>query len=109
MGTLIITAGGFSNLPATAPTGWPANVTWPGGASPNGAKTYTINDADWISLLTWTAASQTSIQGTVAAPSTPTPSQILLAWLLVWVNGTKNAVQQYFTSPPAPPSPITIQ
>lgn len=108
MGTLIITAGGFSNLPASPPSGWPPAVTWPGGASPNGSKTYTINDADWQSLLTWTAASQASIQGTPQTPSTPTAGQILLAWLTIWINATKNAVQQFQTPVPVPPPAITI-
>lgn len=108
-GTLIITAGGFSNLSTTAPPNWPATVTWPGGASPNGSKTYTISDADWVRILTWTAASQASVQGTVGAPSTPTPGAILLAWLQIWVNGTINSVAQYFTTPAVPGPPPVVQ
>lgn len=108
MGTLIITAGGFSNLPAQTPAGWPANVTWPGGASPNGSKTYNVSDADWQKVLIWIANSQASVQGTVGTPSTPTPGQLLLAWLQVWINGTVSAVQQLFTTPVVPPAPISI-
>jgi hypothetical protein len=109
MGTLIVTASGFSNLPASAPTGWPATVTWPGGASPNGSKTYTINDADWVKVLTWTTVSQASLQGTIATPSTPTPQQILLGWLQIWIGGTVSAIVNLFTVPavPGPPPVIT--
>lgn len=108
-GTITITASGFATLPASAPPGWPSTVTWPGSQSPNGTKTYTITDANWQSLLTWVAASQGSIQGTTTSPSTPTAPQILLAWLQIWVNGTIIAVQQYFTTPASPPTPIVIQ
>lgn len=108
-GTLTVTAGGFSTLPASAPAGWPATVTWPGSTSPNGSKVYTISDADWVKILTWVAASQTSIQGTVTTPSTPTAPQILLSWLQIWVNGTVSAVVQYFTTPAVPPAPPVIQ
>lgn len=108
-GIVTITASGFSTLSATAPEGWPSNVTWPGGGSPNGTKTFTISDAAWVQLLTWTAASQTSLQGTVAVPSTPSAAQVLLAWVMIWANGTVAAVQSYFTTPPTVPAPITIQ
>ena len=108
MGTLIITAGGFSVLSATPPPNWPATVTWPGSTSPNGAKTYNISDADWVKILTWTASSQASLQGTVAAPSTPTPGQILLAWLQIWTTGTIDAIVRFFTPPVVPPAPPTI-
>ena len=108
MGTLTITASGFSTLGASAPANWPNTVTFPASGNPNGTKTYTINDADWLALLTWTAASQPSVQGTAQTPSTPTPGAILLAWLAIWANGTKSAVQQFNTAAPVAPAPITI-
>lgn len=108
MGTLTVTASGFAALPATAPANWPATVTYPAGGLPNGTKSYTISDADWETLLTWVASSQPSVQGTVQTPSTPTPAQLLLAWLSIWTVGTKNAVQQFNTPVAAPPAPITI-
>lgn len=108
-GTLVITASGFSNLPATAPAGWPATVTWPGSQVPNGSKTYTISDADWIKIITWTAASQASVQGTAAVPSTPTAGAILLAWVQIWASGTISAVSQYFTTPAVPGTPPVVQ
>jgi hypothetical protein len=107
MGTITITASGFSNLGAQ-PVNWPTTVTYPTSGSPNGTKTYTINDADWLSLLTWTAASQSSVQGTTLAPSTPTASAILLAWLQIWINGTETAVQQFETPAVVVPAQITI-
>lgn len=106
MGTLTITASGFANLPATQPTTWPADVTYPAGGSTNGTKTYTITDADWQKLINWVADSQFS--GTVAAPATPTAAQILLAWVNVWAQGSIQATRQYFTQPATPPAPITF-
>ena len=112
-GTLIITAAGFTNLGATPPAGWPANVTWPAGASPNGSKTFTINDADWQGVLTWMAANQqaqiSAVTGSSVLPLTPTATQILLAWLQIWTKSTVAAVQQFNTAPAAPPAPISIQ
>jgi len=112
MGTLTITAAGFSVLGASAPPNWPSNVTFPATGNPNGTKTYTINDVDWLALLTWVAASQLngieSITGTTTLPQTPTAAQLLLAWLLIWTNGTKSAVQQYNIPAVVVPAPITI-
>lgn len=101
MGTLTVTAAAFAALPAAAPAGWPAGVTWPGGGNPNGTKSFTISDAHWVQLITWVAATQ-------AVPPTPTAPQLLLAWLGVWTQGTINAVSQYFTTPPVVPPPIVI-
>lgn len=113
MGTLTITASGFSNLGVSPPANWPSgNATFPANGNPNGTKTYTVNDADWLSLLTWVAASQFQATGggrvQPGAPATPTAAQILLAWLSIWVEGTKSAVQQYNTVPVQTPAPITI-
>lgn len=102
MGTVTITASGFSNLGSSAPANWPPGVTFPATGNPNGTKTYTINDADWLSLLTWTASSQFN------SGNAPTAQQILLAWLQIWINGTKNAVSQYNTTPAVTPAPISI-
>ena len=104
MGTLTITAASFSALPAQAPTNWPTGLTWPGAGSPNGTKSVTISDSDWIKLLTWTAASQIN---PVVTPA-PTAPAILLAWVQVWINGTISAVQQFFTTPPVVPPAIGI-
>lgn len=106
MGTLTITSSGFAATPASAPAGWPAGITWPASATVNGTKTYTINDADLVSLLTWAAA--TTITPNLVTPPTPTALQVLVNWLQIWVNGTKNAVQQFFTPVVAAPSQITI-
>lgn len=113
-GTIVVTIAGFANLPVTAPPGWPsASVTYPGGASPNTSRTYTVNDADFQLMLTWIAASQLNlietIVGSTTLPLTATAPQIWQAWPQVWVNGTRIAVQQFFTPLPAPPSPISIQ
>lgn len=115
MGTLTITAAGFSNLGATAPSNWPSNVAFPANNSPNGTQVYTVDDADWLSLITWMASQQQAqIQGITGAPAagqplTPTAAQILLAWLNIWINGTKVAVQQFETVPAVVPAPISIQ
>ena len=106
MGTLAIQASGFSVLPAQAPANWPAGITWPGAGSPNGTKSVTISDADWISLLTWTAATQ--FTPNLVTPITPTAPAILLAWVQIWINGTINSVQRFFTTPPVVPPAIGI-
>jgi hypothetical protein len=107
-GTVTITGAGFANLPASPPAGWPANVVWPGGGSPNGTKAYTISDADWLILLTWVASANPQL-ATVPPQTPPTAPQILLAWVQNWINGTISAVQQYHTAAPVPPPPISIQ
>lgn len=111
MGTLTISASGFSNL-GVQPANWPSNVTFPANGSPNGTKTYTVNDADWMALLTWVAATQFGGGpggfGVVTPPATPTAPQLLLAWLNIWINGTKAAVQQFNLVPATPPPPINI-
>lgn len=118
MGTLTITAAGFANLPATPPDNWPANVTYPTDQSPNGSKDYTITDADWQSLLTWVASTQSlAIGQTMGTPQnksnpvlTPTAAQILLTWLQVYlVNPTVAGIQQFNMPPPVIPEPISMQ
>jgi hypothetical protein len=116
-GTIVVTIAGFSNLPAAAPSNWPsATVTYPGAVSPNTARTYTMNDADFQAMLTWLASTQLPLIETVMGltppitlPITPTAPQIWQTWPQIWVNGTKGAVQNFFTPLPAPPPPITIQ
>lgn len=110
MGTLTITASGFSALGAIPPANWPTGiVTFPASGNPNGTKTYTINDADWLTLLTWVAASQYDPRATgQPAPATPSAPQILLAWVASWISGAKTAIQQFNTTPGVPPT-ISIQ
>lgn len=108
MGTVTVTAASFSTLPAAAPANWPAGVTYPGAVSPNGSKVYTISDADWVRIVTWTAANQMP-QGTAQAPTTPAIGAIILAGFQVWVNGVIQAVSNFFTIPATPGTPPTIQ
>lgn len=107
-GSITVTASGFAALPATAPANWPAGVTWPGGQLPNGSRAaLNVPDADMIALITWAAATQIA-QGTPAAPTTVTAGQILVAFVLNWFSGLKNAVAQYFTTLPVVPPPINL-
>jgi hypothetical protein len=106
MGTVTVTTSGFAALPSATPTNWPSYVTYPGAAALNGTRTVNINDADWVKLVTWIAASQFS--GTPTTPATPTAAQLLLAWPQNWLQGTIIAIQQYHTTPPVVPPPITI-
>lgn len=109
-GTITITSAGFGALPASPPAGWPANVTWPGNGilAPNGSRAATITDAEMLQLFTWAAASQFQGQGSAIAPVSPTIAQVLVAWIGTFFNGTKAAVQGYFTVPAAPPPPINL-
>lgn len=107
MGTLTISAAGFSNLGA-APTGWPSVMTWPTGDSPNGSKSYTVSDSDWASLLSWIASTETNFNGKVTSNSTPTATGLLLTWVQNWINFTISAVQNY-SKVVTTPSPISIQ
>lgn len=107
MGTVTITTAGFTALPASPPANWPSYVTYPGAVTTNGTHAYTLSDADWVRLITWTAASQFS-SGVGGAPATPSALQILLAWVQVWWKGTQQAEQQYGTPAPVPPPPIVV-
>lgn len=102
MGTVTVSSAGFANTPAQPPANWPPTITYPANSVSNGSHTYTISDADWQRLLTWTAASQ------FAPGSAPTAGQILLALVQVWWKGAQQAEQVYSTSPPPVPPPVTI-
>ena len=116
-GTLTVTTSGFSTLPATAPAGWPSNLTWPGGGAVNGTKSYTISNADYQQMLIWAAnANNTQIvAGVCPSPCMTQPPymvtglQVLVSLVQNWVNGMIAAVTVQFTTPAQPPPPITIQ
>jgi hypothetical protein len=103
MGTVSITSAGFLPLPSTPPAGWPSNLTWPQGGSINGTKSYTISDADAQQMLSWIASTYNS-----NLPTNPSAIAILLVWLNGWMAATTNSVQQYHTTPPTVPPPISI-
>jgi hypothetical protein len=115
MGTLSVTASGFANFPATAPAGWPSNMTWPGNSAVNGTKSYTISDADWVSIMVW-AANANNAQLIAASPSPPpapppytlTGANVLLSLVQNWINGIIQAVQHQFTTAPSVPPPVSI-
>lgn len=73
------------------------------GLTSNPSKVYTVSDADLQAVLNWAASAFAG-----ALPATPTNSQILLAWVQNWVNGTRSAVQQFQTPAPVVPAPVTI-
>lgn len=73
------------------------------GLNTNPSKSYTISDIDLQSLLNWAAANYAT-----ALSTSPTNPQILLAWVQGWVNATKNSVQQFQTTAPVVPAPISI-
>lgn len=81
-------------------------ISLSGSAVVTGSKSYTINDTDVQSVLTWAAKAYAS--ALPLPPATPTNQQILLAWVQSWINGTKDAVQRFQTAPPSPPPPISI-
>src|SRR5215469_12178747 len=109
MGTFTISASGFSTLPATAPAGWPAGLTWPGAVSPNGTKSWTVSDADWVDVVVWSANRNfVTLGGNLTTPGTPTVGQILIDFAQIFVDGIKQAVVQYFTPAPTPPTPPTF-
>jgi hypothetical protein len=111
-GTLTVTTAGFAALPATAPSGWPSNLKWPGGGAVNGSKSYTISDTDYQLMLVWAANAnnaQIIAQLTPPPPYTVTGLQVLVSLVQNWVNGMIAAVQVQFTTPAQPPPPISIQ
>lgn len=88
-------------------------VSLSGSAVVVGSKSYTVSDADITSLLAWAAVAydpyiQATFNPSKTAGFTPTNQQILLAWVQSWINGTKNAVQQFQTPAPTVPPPIVI-
>lgn len=106
MGTFTISASGFASLPAAPPVGWPAGLVWPGAVAPNGTKSWTVSDADWVKVVTWSAnINFADLGGDVGTPGTPTIGQILIAFAQIFVNGVKTAVVQQFTPPPVVPPP----
>lgn len=107
-GTVTVTTAGFANLPATPPANWPSYVTYPGAVTTNGTHTYTVNDADWVRLMTWTAAGQFKAN-TDGSPATPSALQILLSWVQIWWSGTQAAEQNFGTPAPVKPPPINVQ
>lgn len=107
MGTITITSAGFTATPATTPPLWPVGVTYPASVAPNGSRSATLTDTEMLDLITWAAASQIP-QGTATNPTTPTITQILVAWVGTFFNGTKAAVQNYFTTPAVPPAQINL-
>ncbi len=110
-GSISVTASGFAALPAQAPANWPTGVVWPGGQLPNGTKTASnVTDADMISILTWSATYHVAQnQGPpVGSPTTVTTGQILVAFVNNWFTGIKQAVQQFFTTPPSVPPQIGL-
>lgn len=107
MGTITISSSGFAALPATAPAGWPVGIVYPGAVAPNGARSATLTDAEMVMLVTWAAAELTT-QGSSSAPATVTVAQILVNWVGSFFNGTKGAVQRYFTQPAVPPAQINL-
>ncbi len=109
MGTFTISASGFSALPATAPAGWPANLVWPAGASPNGTKSWTVSDADWVDVVVWSAnRNNATLFANATPPGSPTIGQILIDFAQIFVDGIKQAVVQFFTTPAVPPSGPTF-
>ena len=98
-------------MPAQAPKNWPANIVWPAGGNINGAKNYTISDADAQQILSWVAETYnaTLIDGKPPpAPFTVPALQIYVAWLNGFMAATTDAVQRQQYVPAAPPAPITI-
>lgn len=109
MGTFSVTASGFAALPAGAPANWPAGVVWPGGGNPNGSRSVTISDADWVKLLTWAAATYVAQNaGPNNTPTVITAPQVLVTLPNSWFQGLKDAVQRYFTGTPSIPPPIVM-
>jgi hypothetical protein len=123
-GTLTVTTSGFANTPATAPSDWPSNLTYPANAPVNGTKTYTINDADYQKMLAWAANANNPQIVAAANPAPPAPPtcgntplppctvtglQVLVSLVQNWVNGMIQAVQVHNTVPAQQPPPITIQ
>lgn len=116
MGTWTFTTTGYAALPAQAPANWPSYVTYPGAAdaSVNNTHTFTMNDADFLRLLTWVATSQFQATGGgqgggPITPAAPTVSQMCRSLELgPWWGGVKQAEQQLSTVPAAMPPPITV-
>lgn len=79
------------------------SISVSGSALVNGAKSYTISDADLQRVLNWARA----IYGGALPPS-PTNVQILLAWVQAFVDGTTHQEQNFSTPAPVPPTPISI-
>jgi hypothetical protein len=75
MGTLTISASGFTN-------------------GPNGSKAYAVSDADWLNLISYMQVKFTpNPTNENPIPVEPTPAQALLAWAQDWVIQTRNEIR----------------
>lgn len=72
MGTLTITASGFSTI--------------------NGSKTYTASDADWDTLISYMQIKYAP-NASPGVPAPLTPAQALLAWVQDWVMSTREEIR----------------
>jgi hypothetical protein len=108
MGTFTVSASGFANLPTTPPSAWPANMTWPGGTSPNGTKSYTVSDADWANIIAFHGVDNFGPNAGSPNPA-PTIGQILLAMAQQVVRWMQGGVVNLFTTPPQQPPPPQFQ
>lgn len=109
MGTMTISSAAFAALPAQAPSNWPTNMTWPGGGSINGTKVYNISDADAQLMLAWIAMNYNiQLIGANTPPVTVPAVQVFVAWLNGFMKATTDSVQNYHTTPPVVPPPISI-
>ena len=109
MGTVQITSTGFAALPGTPPKNWPTNIVWPGGATFNGSKSYTISDADAQQIFSWIATTYNAqLVGTNPPPVSVPALQIFVAWLNGFMQATTNSVQQQQITPAVTTPPISI-
>lgn len=67
----------------------------------NGAKSYTVSDADVQRVLDWAATHYAS-----SLPANPTNAQILGAWCQGIVDTTTHVEQNFATPSPIPPPPV---
>jgi hypothetical protein len=108
-GTVSITSAGFAALPATAPPGWPSNLTWPPTGAINGTKSYTISDVDLQQMIAWIATQYNAqLIGNNQPPVSVPAVALFLAWLNGFMQSTTVNVQQFHTQVTTPP-PISIQ
>ena len=79
-------------------------ITLSGSAVVNGSKSYTVSDADTQAVLNW--AEVAFAASLPQPPQSPTNTQILLAWVQSWINGTRDAVtvQNTVVTPGTPPT-----
>lgn len=73
------------------------------GTTPNGSRSGTLSDADFVRLIAWARA-----RTIASVPDTRTAGQVLTDFIAAEWQAWKDGIQTFERQPPTNPTPITI-